>query len=91
MTARDADRRIETPRLLMRPPVAGDLAALAALWAQPQVTAFISGAPFRLGPVARALERIAAADGVWLTTPREIHRAVVASPQLFPTPVGAMR
>jgi RimJ/RimL family protein N-acetyltransferase len=45
MTARDAGRRIETPRLLLRPPVAGDLAALAALWAQPQVTAFISGAP----------------------------------------------
>jgi peptidoglycan/xylan/chitin deacetylase (PgdA/CDA1 family) len=45
---------------------------------------FISGVPFRLGPVGRALERIAASAGVWLTTPREIHRAVVASPQLFP-------
>ncbi|BBZ29256.1 polysaccharide deacetylase [Mycolicibacterium madagascariense] len=52
---------------------------------------FISGAPFRLGPIARALERIAATDGVWLTTPREIHRAVVASPQLFPMPVEATR
>ena len=38
---------------------------------------FITGVPFRLRAVARALERIAAADGVWLTTPREIHRAVV--------------
>jgi peptidoglycan/xylan/chitin deacetylase (PgdA/CDA1 family) len=48
---------------------------------------FITGMPFRLRPVGRALERIAASDGVWLTTPREIHRAVVASPQLFPAPV----
>ena len=45
---------------------------------------FISGVPFRLRPVGRALERIAATDGVWLTTPREIHRAVVEAPQLFP-------
>ena len=47
---------------------------------------FISGAPFRLRAVGRALERIVASDGVWLTTPRAIHRAVVDSPQLFPTP-----
>lgn len=46
---------------------------------------FISGVPFRLRPVGRALERIAATDGVWLTTPRDIHRAVVDSPELFPT------
>ena len=45
---------------------------------------FITGVPFRLRAVRRALERIAAADGVWLTTPREIHRAVVDSPELFP-------
>lgn len=44
---------------------------------------FISGVPFRLGPVGRALERIAASEGVWLTTPREIHRAVVACPEVF--------
>ena len=48
---------------------------------------FITGVPFRLRAVARALERIAAADGVWLTTPREIHRAVVDSRALFPPPV----
>jgi peptidoglycan/xylan/chitin deacetylase (PgdA/CDA1 family) len=44
---------------------------------------FISGVPFRLRAVGRALERIAASEGVWLTTPREIHRAVVDSPELF--------
>jgi peptidoglycan/xylan/chitin deacetylase (PgdA/CDA1 family) len=44
---------------------------------------FISGVPFRLRAVGRALERIAASDGVWLTTPREIYRAVVDSPELF--------
>jgi peptidoglycan/xylan/chitin deacetylase (PgdA/CDA1 family) len=45
---------------------------------------FISGVPFRLRAVGRALERIAATDGVWLTAPRQIHRAVVDSPHLFP-------
>ena len=45
---------------------------------------FITGVPFRLRAVRRALERVAAGDGVWLTTPREIHRAVVDSPVLFP-------
>lgn len=44
---------------------------------------FISGVPFRLRAVGRALERIAASDGVWLTTPREIHRAVLDAPELF--------
>ena len=44
---------------------------------------FISGVPFRLRAVGRALERIAATEGVWLTTPREIHRAVVDRPELF--------
>ena len=44
---------------------------------------FISGVPFRLRAVGRALERIAASEGVWLTTPREIHRAVVDRPELF--------
>jgi hypothetical protein len=39
--------------------------------------------PFRLRAVGRALERIAAAEGVWLTTPRQIHRAVVETPELF--------
>jgi peptidoglycan/xylan/chitin deacetylase (PgdA/CDA1 family) len=45
---------------------------------------FITGVPFRLRAVRRALERVATGDGVWLTTPREIHRAVVDSPALFP-------
>ena len=44
---------------------------------------FISGVPFRLRAVTRALRRIAAADGVWATTPAEIHRAVLASPEVF--------
>jgi peptidoglycan/xylan/chitin deacetylase (PgdA/CDA1 family) len=45
---------------------------------------FITGVPFRLRAVRRALERVATGDGVWLTTPHEIHRAVVDSPVLFP-------
>ncbi|TPG37136.1 polysaccharide deacetylase family protein [Mycolicibacterium hodleri] len=44
---------------------------------------FISGVPFRLRAIGQALERIAASEGVWLTTPREIHRAVVESPESF--------
>jgi peptidoglycan/xylan/chitin deacetylase (PgdA/CDA1 family) len=44
---------------------------------------FISGVPYRLRAVGRALERIAASEGVWLTTPRQIHRAVLDSPELF--------
>src|SRR6478735_10417372 len=50
---------------------------------------FITGVPFRLRAVRGALERIAAAEGVWLTTPREIHRTVLDSPGLFP-PIGAV-
>ena len=45
---------------------------------------FITGVPFRLRAVRRALQRVATGDGVWLTTPREIHQAVVDSPVLFP-------
>jgi hypothetical protein len=37
---------------------------------------FISGVPFRLRPLTRALRHIARdPDGVWLTQPRHIHRA----------------
>lgn len=44
---------------------------------------FISGQPFRMGPIARALEGIAARTGdVWLTTPQEIHAAVRDNPDL---------
>jgi hypothetical protein len=46
--------------------------------------------PFRLRAVARALERVATNDGVWLTTPREVYRAVVGSHLLFP-PVAEVR
>jgi peptidoglycan/xylan/chitin deacetylase (PgdA/CDA1 family) len=51
---------------------------------------FITGVPFRLRAVARALERVATNDGVWLTTPREVYRAVVGSHLLFP-PVAEVR
>ncbi|MCV7423864.1 polysaccharide deacetylase family protein [Mycobacterium yunnanensis] len=44
---------------------------------------FITGVPFRLRAVGRALERIAATEGVWLTTPRHIHRAVLDHPETF--------
>lgn len=47
---------------------------------------FISGAPFRLRSIGRALTRIAVAGDVWFTTPAEIHRAVVADPRTFPLP-----
>jgi hypothetical protein len=45
---------------------------------------FITGAPFRLRAVRRALERVVGGEGVWLTTPRQIHEAVVESRVLFP-------
>jgi peptidoglycan/xylan/chitin deacetylase (PgdA/CDA1 family) len=40
---------------------------------------FISGAPFRLRQVARALAHLAAHDDVWFTQPRHIHRAFAAT------------
>lgn len=46
---------------------------------------FISGTPFRLRQVARALETVAALPGVWFATPAEIHDAVVAAPGRFPS------
>lgn len=51
---------------------------------------FITGVPFRLAAVRRALSHIAAAGGAWFTTPGEIHRAVLDSPALFPPPVAEM-
>ena len=45
---------------------------------------FISGATFRLREVTRALETVTALPGVWLTTPAEIHDAVLEAPALFP-------
>ncbi len=45
---------------------------------------FISGVPFRLRALTRALQHVAAAgDSVWLTQPRHIHAAVVADPVLL--------
>jgi peptidoglycan/xylan/chitin deacetylase (PgdA/CDA1 family) len=43
---------------------------------------FISGQPWRLRPVGQALAEIAAKDGVWCTTPSEIHAAVLANASL---------
>lgn len=48
---------------------------------------FITGAPFRLRQVARALETVVGLPGVWLATPAQIHDAVLTSPGLFPTAV----
>ena len=45
---------------------------------------FITGVPFRLAAVRRALAQIAEAEGVWFTTPAEIHRAVLDSGDVFP-------
>ncbi len=53
------------------------------------VHSFVSGAAFRLRALTRALEHIAAeSDRVWMTRPRDIHRYVVDSPELFPPGAG---
>jgi hypothetical protein len=53
------------------------------------VHSFISGVPFRLRTLTRALEHIAGhADQVWFTTPREIHSFAARNPALFPVAVG---
>jgi hypothetical protein len=47
------------------------------------VHAFISGQPFRLRALSRALRHIVAAVGdVWLATPGEIAAVIVADPEL---------
>ncbi len=43
---------------------------------------FISGQPWRLRPVAAALAEISGMNGVWCTTPSEIHAAVLDNPSL---------
>ena len=49
---------------------------------------FISGAPFRLRALTRALEHVTSRSSeVWFTTPSEIHAAVVASPDVFGSPL----
>ncbi|WP_375389164.1 polysaccharide deacetylase family protein [uncultured Amnibacterium sp.] len=66
-----------------------DAAAARPLVLSVVLHSFISGAPFRLRQVARALESVAALPGVWFATPAEIHDAVVASPGLFPSASAA--
>lgn len=48
--------------------------------------AFISGVPFRLRALTRALEHLAAAGDVWFTQPRHLHAAVRADSATFPRP-----
>lgn len=50
---------------------------------------FISGVPFRLRALTRALQHLAGADGVWFTQPRHIYRAVTADPATFPMSIDA--
>ena len=52
---------------------------------------FITGVPFRLAAVRRALTQIAGTDGVWFTTPSRVHEAVVQSRDVFPPPVEKVR
>lgn len=48
------------------------------------VHSFISGVPFRLRALSRALQHLSAAGGdVWFTQPRHIYRAVLAAPATF--------
>jgi hypothetical protein len=49
---------------------------------------FISGTPFRLRAVRRALQQLAGTPDVWFTTPARIHEAVVASDVLFGSPAA---
>ncbi|CAN5581866.1 polysaccharide deacetylase family protein [soil metagenome] len=49
---------------------------------------FITGAPFRLAAVRRALARITGTEGVWFTTPAQIHQAALDSEGLFPPPIA---
>lgn len=52
---------------------------------------FITGVPFRLRAVRRALTQLAGRDGVWFTTPGKIHAAVTTASELFPAPAGQVR
>jgi peptidoglycan/xylan/chitin deacetylase (PgdA/CDA1 family) len=49
---------------------------------------FITGAPFRLAAVRRALAQIAGTEGVWFTTPAQIHQAALDSEDVFPPPIA---
>lgn len=49
---------------------------------------FISGVPFRLRALTRALAHLAGTEGVWFTQPRHIHAAVLADPATFGPPGG---
>ena len=62
-----------------------DASANAPLTMSIVVHSFVSGAPFRIRALSRALEHIAAhRDRVWMTRPRDIYRYVVDNPGLFP-------
>lgn len=43
---------------------------------------FITGQPWRLRPIAKALAQVAAMEGVWCATPSEIHASVLKNPDL---------
>jgi peptidoglycan/xylan/chitin deacetylase (PgdA/CDA1 family) len=49
---------------------------------------FITGVPFRLAAVRRALAHIADFEDVWFTTPAQIHEAALESGDLFPPPIA---
>jgi len=68
----------------------------SAATAQPLVMSivlhsFITGVPFRLRAVRRALAHLAATEGVWFTTPGRIHAAVSAAPEPLAAPAGRVR
>ncbi|MET0703388.1 MAG: polysaccharide deacetylase family protein [Mycobacterium sp.] len=49
---------------------------------------FITGAPFRLAAVRRALAQIAGTEGVWFTTPAQLYQAAVACGDVFPPTIA---
>jgi hypothetical protein len=49
---------------------------------------FITGVPFRLAAVRRALTQIAGTEGIWFTTPAQIHQAAVDFGDVFPPPIA---
>ncbi|WP_299476859.1 polysaccharide deacetylase family protein [uncultured Roseibium sp.] len=69
MIANECDELIEPP---------GDQAVVMSV----VVHSFISGQPFRLRPLIRALEKMVARKDLWIATPGEIYAAVLANPDL---------
>jgi RimJ/RimL family protein N-acetyltransferase len=56
------DRTVETERLLLRVPVAADLAAVAALWKDPELVKFIGRRPLSREQAKGKLRRASAYD-----------------------------